>query len=521
MKLSSSQTIQLCMLYHAHEFIYHYANFKRIYSDEETRSRSIIEVTSPQAFDDLGTPLPHGLYDPLLGPTDSQNTSPCPTCGNLYLNCPGHAGHIELCVPVYQPLSFPKLLILLRNKCLSCHRFRLSKAQCKSFAAKFHLIDSGRVQEALELDDQVSNVVRTSALNDKNDKKDTKMKKKDLLANAESSITAFLDQKLSSTPSSNNNVTLTSHERKIRRQLVKDFLNACGACKKCLNCGAFSPRIRHDNYNKIFQSPLSGKMRKANIGENVTIVPASAFINDANDTLNSGWASDDSDMEDDENDEPAGVSTMSDDEDAFDENAMLGRKGRESKVSTSSGLTSTAQQKEASKAAKPDKFMHAMEVEAQAQLTWRFEPFLCSKVFGCAHAEKGTVEEKGYDIFFMRAIPVPPSRFRPPMVMGTMTVEHAQNHYLNKVMELNDRLRISFAAVRGIEDDEADGEKNEAEKKLDKDNIQARAISTWIDLQTTVNCYIDSSKDPSAAASQNVPNGIRQLLEKKEGMFRK
>lgn len=465
--------------------------------------------------------MPHGLYDPLLGPTDSKNTSPCPTCGNLYLNCPGHAGHVELCAPVYQPLTFPKLLILLRIKCLACHRFRLDKIQSKIFAAKFHLIDCGRIQEALELDDNLSSVVSNDANIGPDGKSiDTKVKKKDMLVNAGRSITLFLDKKLASTPMTMNNkpVTLTSHERSVRRQLVKDFLSACGACKKCNNCRAHSPRIRHDNYNKVFQSPLSDKMHKLNTTENIKIIPASAFSELGTYPSGSGWASDDSDMEDDEieeDNEPAGTSTMSDNEDEYDESAMLGHKTRESTVLTSSGKL-TAQQRTAEKASKPDKFMHALEVEAQAQITWQFESFLCTKVFGNAHAQRGVKDEKGYGIFFMRAIPVPPSRFRPPMVMGTMTVEHAQNHYLNKVLELNDRLRVNFATVQAIDSEGADSGKTD-----DKDNIQARAISTWIDLQTTVNCYIDSSKDPSGGAAQNVPNGIRQLLEKKEGMFRK
>ena len=104
-----------------------------MYSDDEVRSRSVIEITSPTAFDELGTPLNYGLYDPALGPTDSKNTSPCITCGNLYMNCPGHSGHIELCVPVYQPLLFPKLLSLMRVKCMACHRFRLDKQSCQIF----------------------------------------------------------------------------------------------------------------------------------------------------------------------------------------------------------------------------------------------------------------------------------------------------------------------------------------------------------------------------------------------------
>ncbi len=472
----------------------------------------MIEITSPQAFDSLGTPLPNGLYDPLLGPTDSKNTSPCPTCGNLYLNCPGHAGHIELCVPVYQPLTFPKLLVLLRIKCLCCHRFRIDKLTCKTFAAKFHLIDSGRIKEALKLDDQIAIIMKSNTEGDVK-KTDIKLKKKDLVLNATRSILDFLDEKLASTPAGNSRITLTSHERTMRRQLQKEFFAACGAAKKCTHCGAHSPRIRHDNYNKIFQSPLSDKMRKLNMAENVKILPASAYADRQNSESGSGWASDDSDMEE-EDGEPAGVSTLSDDEDEFDEGAMLGRKSRQSTVSTSAGQ-STAIAREAKKAAKPDKFMHSLEVEAQAQLTWNMESILCPKVFGSAHSI--TSHGKGYSMFFMRVVPVPPSRFRPPMVMGTMTVEHAQNHYLNKVLELNDRLRTAFATVQGI-----DGEAEFNPEQLgDKDNIQAKAISTWIDLQTTVNCFIDSTKDPSAAAAENVPNGIRQLLEKKEGMFRK
>jgi DNA-directed RNA polymerase I subunit RPA1 len=41
-----------------------------------------------------------------------------------------------------------------------------------------------------------------------------------------------------------------------------------------------------------------------------------------------------------------------------------------------------------------------------------------------------------------------------------------------------------------------------------------------VDLQTTINCFMDSTRDPKGTAS-SAPPGIRQLLEKKEGIFRK
>ena len=48
-----------------------------------------------------------------------------------------------------------------------------------------------------------------------------------------------------------------------------------------------------------------------------------------------------------------------------------------------------------------------------------------------------------------------------------------------------------------------------------------RVLSIWIDLQNAINGYIDSSKEANARlAGNNITPGIRQALEKKEGLFR-
>ncbi len=49
----------------------------------------------------------------------------------------------------------------------------------------------------------------------------------------------------------------------------------------------------------------------------------------------------------------------------------------------------------------------------------------------------------------------------------------------------------------------------------------SKLVSAWIDLQNAVNCFMDSAKDPNPLGSQGAPSGIRQLLERKEGMFRR
>jgi DNA-directed RNA polymerase I subunit RPA1 len=100
------------------------------YTDSDVRSRSVVEVDSSVTFDALGNALPRGLYDPRMGLASSGGPgadSSCFTCGNPYLYCPGHCGHIELCVPVYHILTFPKLLQLLKTKCLFCHGLRVAK----------------------------------------------------------------------------------------------------------------------------------------------------------------------------------------------------------------------------------------------------------------------------------------------------------------------------------------------------------------------------------------------------------
>ena len=75
--------------------------------------------------------------DSKLGATEA--SVKCPTCGNGYVTCPGHCGHIELDVPVsllysnvfscadffsqvYHPLLFRSLFTMLRCKCVFCHR---------------------------------------------------------------------------------------------------------------------------------------------------------------------------------------------------------------------------------------------------------------------------------------------------------------------------------------------------------------------------------------------------------------
>ena len=535
-------------------------------------------------------------------------------------------------------------------KCLACHEFRLSKRECRIFGTKLHLLDMGRAKEALELDDKLASLslnIGAGRMDISQLTKKTASEKQEMVIAKALAMDEYMDRMLalgplSSTSSSAASATsadvdeetstsagtttsLTLHERAARRIILKEFQSSCTKALKCANCSAFSPKVRHDQYNKIFMMPLAARNKRANLAQRVRIRSAcgivgssgsGAFYDEEDDWPDSEDEVDmhiDEDVdeeseEDEEDDEDEGII-----DDEADESGKQSAKRKSKKKNVSSSNIDQNEDVDAavggprisrkasvstSKLAKEvqdkqDNFMNTLEVEAQCRLTWEKQPFLCSKFFGSAHSpdlgESGSggggnssnsdfdtattyvtedednddndynnnsharrrqrarslsnVEQsmpagKGYTIFFLRVVPVPPSRFRPPVVMGTLIVEHSQNYYLSKVIELNAQLRTLFnvahellreegelkVALGNAPDDGGTNIGRELKKVRDeKEKTQANSLRIWVDLQTTINCFMDSTRDPRGgkAASSNVPNGIRQLLEKKEGIFRK
>jgi len=100
------------------------------YTTEEIRRLSVKQITNPVLLDTLNHPNKGGLYDPALGPMD--RNSLCATCSLPHHACPGHTGHIELAVPVYNPVLFPSMYQILRATCFCCHKFKLASHRVTS-----------------------------------------------------------------------------------------------------------------------------------------------------------------------------------------------------------------------------------------------------------------------------------------------------------------------------------------------------------------------------------------------------
>ena len=418
-----------------------------LYNDASVRERSVLEITSPQAFDTLGTALPRGLYDPSLGPSGGGGDTfgACMTCGNPSQQCLGHCGHIELCVPCYHPLLFPMLIKLLRSKCLSCHSLKIGSYLTQLYEIQLRFINVGLVYKAEEIRDREPYL--------KKNVEEGKLYLKDMLIELEHAEAAQGFKK--------KEVYLNAHERQIKNEIVKMVLSECTTAPKCMECLAISPRVKQVNHNKVFMDKISTRSHTSNIDNGVVFHALS--------TETKG-------EEGDEN---------------YDEGTDYH---------------------------KSQKFMHALQVEAQSQATWNKHPYLCSQLFGTAMTTKED-KSNGYSMFFLRTICVPPSRFRPAEKQGDYAVEHGQNINLGKIISINTDLRTVFAQCTGMNQGNEEKELTEDDLKTMQMKYQSKALDLWVLLQTHVNIFLDNSKDPNKYGLK-IP-GVRQLLEKKEGMFRK
>ena len=123
-----------------------------LYSPEEIKSLSVCHVTQPESFNALLHPAAGGLYDLRMGPSTDRDSLMCATCMLTAEHCPGHIGHIELPLPVCNPLFYQTILQLLRLTCVHCHRFRVPDLVKEVFLVRQRLLTAGLIIEAQQAD---------------------------------------------------------------------------------------------------------------------------------------------------------------------------------------------------------------------------------------------------------------------------------------------------------------------------------------------------------------------------------
>merc|ERR1712113_634115 len=216
--------------------------FFSFYVDSEILKLSVLRISNPITFDLHNLPTTNGLYDQRLGPCIQRDL--CASCGQNIQTCPGHFGHIELQLPVYNPMTLRKLSKLLRHTCLHCYYFKfiisknitLLNKKYSSLEKKYFLISFYKPK------------FKRLILNKKNIKFD--LKSKDILIRTDiilRRILAFQSQMLKLIADvSNNSIEI------LLLQITS---------KKCNNCKKNSPMIKMLGISKFqiqeFQIPES------------------------------------------------------------------------------------------------------------------------------------------------------------------------------------------------------------------------------------------------------------------------
>ena len=214
------------------------------YTDEEIKQLSVQKIYNPVVFDSLLYPLPGGPHDYALGPLESNES--CVTCGLTAAFCPGHFGHIQLPLIVYNPVTFNLLYKLLKKSCYVCHRFLFkSPMDALLLEAKLRLATAGFVAEAIELEETVHS---------------EDIKESDP-GNLQEAIDAVLDEKIGDTASGDERET--RHVKQYKNSLISELLKSASASTTCKHCGAPVRAVRQDFNSKFSLVPLSGRKIKS------------------------------------------------------------------------------------------------------------------------------------------------------------------------------------------------------------------------------------------------------------------
>jgi len=517
------------------------------FNKDQIKAMSQQEIYTPIAFDHLFRPISHGLYDPAMGVSPYDHLSKCITCGLGELQCPGHLGHIELTAPVYNVFLFTILHKLLRAKCFNCHKFRLTDHKRLYFSLKFRLIKLGMLKEAAQLNDlstAIPSIIPQRVTDRRSSDGSTvefteedlgnliteeETKKKATKKKAENPIVKQYKEKAEEIKSlellkiieDSKNAQIQESNSAIEKawkDAVKEFWMTVRAAKKCPLCQAASFNIKKDGYTKLFRVPLNEKEKNA----------MKVLGIDHENIVYEGLPGE-NDSSDQEDEKSEGGKSKSRTEEDFMESDLDTKKEEDKKDDENKAKQI---------------YMHPLEVKEHITKLWKIESEIMDLLFGklvnnseIQIAEKSasrvyknySVIANDREMFFISAVIVPPNRFRPESKGdGDEALLHRHTVMLTRILNLNLALKNMLLGKEQKElgkDRTAEEIKEIMEVKTTPSEINKKALSStdivkkWIELQDAVNVFMDSSKASRTTVAQE-NQGIRQLLERKEGLFR-
>ncbi|KAF5333685.1 hypothetical protein D9611_002553 [Ephemerocybe angulata] len=480
-------------------------------SAEDIRRISVKQIVNPVLLDDLNRPNVGGLYDPALGPHDRSDI--CATCHLTYFTCPGHFGHIELPAPVFHPLFMGNTYNLLRGLCMFCHRFKMNRTMLWKFMAKLRLLERGLVDAALGVDDLVLKA-SSKGKGKAEDGEDVEMAVEDDVPDETpeefiARINLYVNIHISRSKNNRNDYK-TEHAYQLRKDVIQEFLRSC-ILKKCQNadCSSHAYTFRKEGHTKIIEYDLSPKQKAQQNRRRPDVLFAEKATPYAS---VKGKGKEQEDDESGSSEEEGEGDDLMDDEESSDDERQ--------EAAAEDNLPRAANGKIKTTRGRNERVIAPEECRAHLRRLFKNEAAMCSMLFG-RHGPHAPVNAQGLslasaDMFFLEVLPVSPTRFRPPAKMGEILFEHPQNELLGRVLSTAYRLRDVNIDLR------AASQKGDTFDEANRRALMSTLLDRLIQLQIDVNSFMDSGKNPQPVRQGKLPPaGVKQGLEKKEGLFRK
>ncbi|KAK4574249.1 hypothetical protein LTR86_002010 [Recurvomyces mirabilis] len=477
-------------------------------------------ITSSTTFDTLLNPIPGGLYTAELGQFGDNS---CTTCGLKNPQCPGHAGHIDLPVWCYHPTFMDQTLRLLRAMCVYCGKLRMARVQVERTRCKLKLVECGLLNEMAELDDlsiQAMSKKGAAAVSDDEESSDGDDDVDSHVKSAIARMQKFTHQAIRTAKANGTLFTAKNEATEMSRKvIISDFMGKITQGKKCTNCQGLNHKYRKDRLVKIFRKPLTQKESYAMIqsGHKAKdpIVEMQKRVRAEQSRKRKREAEKDegiADMGDSDEEDAEGGGDDVDMDEETDEEVQIA--GGDIIDSATEAVRSKPQQGDEQE---QEEYLNPARVHAHLSQLFEREQEILSAVYGHKRRQRQRVvhEPLKADMFFMRTVLVPPNRYRPEARQGNDEIAEAQENTLYKnILTISESMDNIQRELSGKDQPEQPS-RYRARTYVDLEN-------TWVQLQESVNSLIDKNLAPvQGAAAQRLPDGIKQKLEKKEGMFRK
>lgn len=400
------------------------------YTSQEIRRLSVKQITNVHTFDRLMNPNHGGLCDPALGPIEP--SSPCSTCGQIIDHCPGHFGHIELRLPVYQPLFFKHMLMLLKGMCLQCHRLQGTPAALNMIACQLKLLEYGLVttcNQLPEIADAVAHTICNTQDISYQQIQDGIIHAINLEVQQAIDNLSCQDTKTKSKWNYSKNVT------ECRRLILHQFFHYCMShgSKKCTHCKGPPHVIRAQHHAKVFYKQViksSNAMTLTKITKNKAStakkrnkkkVTKNDDDDDNDDNLESklNWQGNYHHNVDNINHYNDNDNNQLDEDfdQATDFQELVENTESSHLIRQVTNKDDTNKQDNAKVAdhysLARQKYMHPLEIRYHLQQLWKNETQLLTLVFGTFNTFNTNGRIANENSFFLDIIPVPPIKFRP------------------------------------------------------------------------------------------------------------